>query len=96
MTIGVTFFTNRSIPDQDKESKDEVQKRTAHLLPLLSAALLIPGLLSSFMISSLSDHYGRRVAMGVLFGGLTSNIIVSCKVIVCFKLFQHIILHIIV
>ncbi|XP_018654830.1 putative adenylate cyclase [Schistosoma mansoni] len=71
----------QSIPDQDKESKDEVQKRTAHLLPLLSAALLIPGLLSSFTISSLSDHYGRRVAMGVLFGGLTSNIIVSSLVI---------------
>ncbi|CAH8655382.1 unnamed protein product [Schistosoma curassoni] len=72
---------NKSIPDQDKELKDEVQKRTAHLLPLLSASLLIPGLLSSFMISSLSDHYGRRVAMGVLFGGLTSNIIVSSLVI---------------
>ncbi|CAH8635576.1 unnamed protein product [Schistosoma intercalatum] len=72
---------NKSIPDQDKELKDEVQKRTAHLLPLLSASLLIPGLLSSFVISSLSDHYGRRLAMGVLFGGLTSNIIVSSLVI---------------
>ncbi|CAH8656406.1 unnamed protein product [Schistosoma margrebowiei] len=72
---------NKSIPDHDKELKDEVQKRTAHLLPLLSASLLIPGLLSSFIISSLSDHYGRRVAMGVLFGGLTSNIIVSSLVI---------------
>ncbi|KAK4474452.1 hypothetical protein MN116_001606 [Schistosoma mekongi] len=68
---------NKSIPDSNNELRNEVQKKTAHLLPLLSAALLIPGLLSSFMISSLSDYYGRRFAMGVLFSGLTSNVIVS-------------------
>ncbi|CAH8574675.1 unnamed protein product [Schistosoma turkestanicum] len=72
---------NKSVPDHDKELKDEVQKKTAHLLPLLSASVLIPGILSSFLISSLSDHYGRRVAMGVLFAGLTSNVIISSFVI---------------
>ncbi|KAH8866349.1 adenylate cyclase [Schistosoma japonicum] len=72
---------NKSIPDSDNELRNEVQKKTAHLLPLLSAALLIPGLLSSFMISSLSDYCGRRFAMGVLFGGLISNVIISSFVI---------------
>ncbi|VDQ07998.1 unnamed protein product [Trichobilharzia regenti] len=70
-----------SLPDPDKELRDEVQKKTAHFVPLLNIALLIPGIMSSFIISSLSDHYGRRVAMGVLCIGLTSNAIISSFVI---------------
>ncbi|CAH8874303.1 unnamed protein product [Trichobilharzia szidati] len=72
---------NKSLPDPDKELRDEVQKKTAHFVPLLNIALLLPGIVSSFIISSLSDHYGRRLAMGVLFIGLTSNVIISSFVI---------------
>ncbi|CAH8630804.1 unnamed protein product [Heterobilharzia americana] len=72
---------NKSLPDPDQKTRDEVQEKTAHFLPLLNIAVLVPGIASSFIISSLSDRYGRRVAMGVLFIGLTSNVIISSFVI---------------